>query len=143
MPRSAREIRVRKHTKSRAETIRMKENCPVCGLPGDVVHHVIPIRFGGSYGKYNLMAAHKKACHSRLNKISNRWSKRNKDLIESNGLQASRLCRRHMMKSIKDAAIKRKRRADERELQEKGVEELQRRGTPQTKPCGSGIGLED
>jgi len=99
--------RIRRLTQryGRADSVR-GQPCPVCGRPGTVVHHVFPIRYGGSYGIYNLMATCPGRCHSYLNKASNRYCRRHEeDLRSMTALQFSREIRRYMQQ-LRDKARK-------------------------------------
>lgn len=106
---SGRERRIRKASKRhgrRADVL--KGFCVVCDGVSKVSHHVIPIRFGGSYGKYNQMpvCGQDKKCHSRLNKLSNRWCKRNIPWFKLDAdtlLKLTRACRSYLLYSIVSA----------------------------------------
>ncbi len=91
--------RIRRLTQrhGRADSVR-GDPCPVCGRPGQVVHHVFPIRYGGSYGRYNLMATCAGYCHNYLNKASNRYCRRHEDDLRSqSALTFSRAIRKYIM----------------------------------------------
>lgn len=102
--------RIRKHSRSRAEIVRGTP-CPICGEPGMEVHHIIPIRYGGSYGRYNLMAACKGKCHSRLNKLSNNWCRVHRSkYVSFTPQQQSRICRSYILSCISYAKTLREKR---------------------------------
>ncbi len=88
--------RIRRLTErhDRGDSVR-EQPCPVCGKRGMVVHHVFPIRYGGSYGIYSLMATCPGKCHSRLNRMGNRYCRRYEGACRNgSGLRFSRRIRR-------------------------------------------------
>lgn len=89
--------KVRKHSRKRADLIRGTV-CYVChAVNGHEVHHVLPIRYGGSYGHYNLMSTCRGWCHSILNKISNYWCRKHMpDLMHLTVLQRTRILKKYI-----------------------------------------------
>jgi hypothetical protein len=76
-----------------------------------VVHHVFPIRYGGKYGRYNLMATCPGRCHSYLNKASNRYCRRHhEDCYTQTALTFSRRIRRYIMACIAKRDAQREKR---------------------------------
>ena len=109
-----RRIRKLGQRKGRADAVR-GQPCPVCGNPGMVVHHVFPIRYGGSYGRYNLMATCSGRCHSYLNKASNRYCRRHgEDFDTMSALTFSRRIRRYIMTCIANRDAQREKRRREK-----------------------------
>jgi len=95
-PEEMRRIRRLTERHGRADSVRGRP-CPVCGRPGTVIHHVFPIRYGGSCGVYNLMATCLGRCHSYLNKASNRYCRRHEEeLRRLSALQATRRIRKYI-----------------------------------------------
>lgn len=74
--------RVRKHSRHRFKDLR-GTTCYVCHADkGHQVHHILPIRYGGSYGKYNGMSTCQGHCHSLLNRLCNHWCRHHKKNFE-------------------------------------------------------------
>jgi len=118
-PSKADQLRTRKNSYTRTKAVK-GEPCPICGEPGNGVHHIIPIRFGGSYGRYNLMACCSTGteCHShdRLNRLSYHWVKTHAQKHEGKSLlQLTRICRVYILDCISRAKLERDRRASLRQ----------------------------
>jgi len=107
--------RVRNSSKRRRPAI-IQGPCVICGVDSKIAHHVIPVRYDGGFGANNMMPACGLKHHSRLNKISNGWVRRNKDKrrIMKPGELAD-LCRQYILKQIEHAKRLRIKRQLERE----------------------------
>lgn len=108
-----RQLRVRIHSYQRQKKVR-GQPCPWCDAPGNRVHHIIPIQFGGSYGEYNLMSCcQTPTCdsHSRLNRLSNHWVKTHAKKYEDKTLlEKTRLCKEYALDCLKRAKNERAKR---------------------------------
>lgn len=107
--------RIRRNSRSRADELRGRP-CVVCSLPSAEVHHIVPVKYGGSYGKYNMMPVCKGKCHSRVNKLSNHWCKRNLGMPDVDLREKIFVCRNYIKEKVMAAKMMGIKRALEKEL---------------------------